>query len=159
MKRTWVLGLAMAMVGIVFAATPAQATRIGDEGCTPGYWKNHTDSWSEGPGQPIATSTPLNGGRVGFHTTAALMGDTLLDALNYKGGAGAEGAERNLLRHAAAAWLNAASEDLGYPYRRWDDPGNIVPSVNAAIASGDRAQMEAVQMMLADANELGCPLN
>ncbi|WP_156388854.1 MULTISPECIES: hypothetical protein [unclassified Nocardioides] len=159
MKRTWVLGLVMGLVGVVFAAMPAQAERIGDEGCTPGYWKNHTDSWSEGPGQPIASTTLLNSNQVKFHTTAALVGDSLLDALNYKGGAGAAGAERNLMRHAAAAWLNAATEDLGYPYRRFTDPYNIVGTVNAAIASGDPAAMLAVKDELAAANELGCPLN
>lgn len=63
------------------------------------------------------------------------------------------------MRAAVAAWLNAANEGLGFPMRRWSDPGNIVPSVNMAIASGDRATMLDLAAILDDANNLGCPLN
>ncbi len=139
------------------AASPVGATNIGNEGCTPGYWKNHTDNWFEDAERPIPTTKTLANAK--FVTSSALAGDTLLDALRYRGGRGPEGAERILLRAAAAAWLNAAHEGLGYPFRRFNNPGNIVETVNAAIASGNRAQMLALATVLDDANNLGCPLN
>jgi len=139
------------------AASPVGAINIGNEGCTPGYWKNHTDNWFEDVGKPIPVTKTLGG--AGYVTSSVPGTDTLLMALRYRGGPGPEGAERILLRAAAAAWLNAAHEGLGYPYRRYKDPGNIVASVNAAIASGNRAQMISLAGLLDDANNLGCPLN
>lgn len=159
MRKSWISGIMLGVAGSLLVAVPAQATNIGTDGCTPGYWKNHTDSWFETETQAIPSGTLLNQGSVGFHTTAALAGDSLLDALAYKGGPGAAGAERILMRAAAAAWLNAAHEGVGYPYRRWEDPFNIVGTTNSAIASGDRAAMLDVATALDTANNLGCTLN
>lgn len=157
MKRTAVAAIAAAlMVGV---GAPAHATNIGDEGCTPGYWKNHTENWYEaGPWSGIPTDTELGSDRVGFVTSPELASATLLEALRWGGGPSLLDAERILLRQAAAAWLNAAHEGLGYPYRRAGVDG-IRAMVNNAIASGDRATMLATKDRLAAANELGCPLS
>jgi hypothetical protein len=64
---------------------------------------------------------------------------TLLEAVWARGG----GVNR-LARHGTAALLSAASPDVAYPY--------TVDEVIAAVQAGDAG-------MLADANELGCPLN
>jgi hypothetical protein len=145
------------LLPVALIASPAEATNIGNEGCTPGYWKNHTENWFDDPAIPMdATKKTL--AKAGFVTTTH-DNDLMLTALSYPGGRGAEGAERILLRAAAAAWLNAAHEGVGYPYRRFNDPGNIVATVNAAIASGDRDTMLALATLLDDANNLGCPLN
>lgn len=157
MRKTWVSLAALGLVGALGTTAPAQAYNIGDDGCTPGYWKNHTSNWFEEPGVAIPVGKTLRG--AGYVTTDALRGDTLLEALSYKGGSGAAGAERILLRAAAAAYLNAAHEGLGYPLRRNADPGNFVAVVNDAIASGDRATMLEVAAWLDEANNLGCPLN
>lgn len=159
MKRTWIAAVVIGLVGSATGAVTAHAENIGEEGCTPGYWKNHTDNWFEDEGVAIPTTWLLSSPKVGFVTTSALAGDTLLDALGYKGGSGAAGAERILMRAAASAWLNAAHEGLGYPYRRYGGVYPIVPTVNAAIASGDRATMLEVAATLDAANNLGCPLN
>lgn len=151
--------LASALIaGMLVGAAPAQATNIGNEGCTPGYWKNHTDNWLEDPYTPISSAKPIymHGA---FYVTAPLRNDTFLDALSYRGGPGAAGAERILLRAAVAAYLNAAHEGVGYPYRRYTDPLAIVPTVSAAIMSGDRERMLELATMLDNANNLGCPLN
>lgn len=135
-------------------AGPVAAVNIGQEGCTPGYWKNHTDNWEEySPGQTLDEL---------FDFPASLSGmadDTLLQALNYGGGPGIQGAARNLLRHAVAAFLNAAHEGLGYPYRRFTDPGNLEAWVNGALASEHRGTMLDLKDTLDTANKLGCPLN
>jgi hypothetical protein len=138
-------------------ASPVDATNIGNQGCTPGYWKNHTDNWFEDVDIPIPVTKTLAG--AGFVPAIRPGSDTLLMALRYRGGRGLAGAERILLRAAAAAWLNAAHEGLGYPYRRNAPPLNIVASVNASIASGSRAQMISLARQLDTANNLGCPLN
>jgi len=64
-----------------------------------------------------------------------------------------------LLHHAVAAYLNAAHEGLGYPYRRFGEPGDLRDAINSALASGDRATMLELKDKLDAANNLGCPLN
>lgn len=154
MRKLLIAVLATIGVALSIAVLPAQATNIGYEGCTPGYWKNHPDNWQEGsPSAPISNH---------FAVTSQLAGVTHLEALSLQGGPGAAGAERILVRAAAAAWLNAAHEGLGYPWRRaaggLDGRPPMVPTVNAAIASGNRDQMLTLATWLDDDNNLGCPL-
>jgi len=75
----------------------------GDEGCTPGFWKNHLSSWSGyAPGADFDTTFGVN-----FFTPNI----TLLQAVNLGGGG-----IRALARHGVAALLNAASGDVDYAY-------------------------------------------
>jgi hypothetical protein len=111
----------------------------GGEGCTPGYWKNHLGSWQ-------APYTPA-----GSFNTAFLIGAnyfepgffsnsyTLDQAINQGGG----GLNR-LARHGTAALLSAAHPDVDYPY--------TVAQVIALVQAG-------IIDPLAQANELGCPIN
>ncbi|QCC78503.1 hypothetical protein [Nocardioides daphniae] len=73
------------------------------------------------------------------------------------------GAELILARAAAAAYLNAAHEGLGYPWRRWetglDGRGPLIATVRAALASGDRATILDLASRLDADNNLGCPLS
>lgn len=159
MKRSlsMVLATAALALGIWCAPGQAGATNIGNEGCTPGYWKNHTGSWEE-----FTPNSPLNVYASNFTFPDALAKyrtATFLEALNFKGGPGVEGGAQILLRAATAAYLNAAHEGLGYPYRRYQDPFNIQAQVNAALASLDRATMLSLADTLDRANNLGCPLN
>ena len=149
-----ILAVAVMTVGI---SAPASAVRVGNEGCTPGYWKNHTDNWEEAaPGQLLSS----------IYSEAAntsLSGNTLLEALQGNGGSGVEGAERILARAAVAAWLNSAHEGLGFPWRRNATGLNgepaLVSAVNAAFASQNRATMLDLARTLDQDNNLGCPLN
>ncbi|MGH3357634.1 MAG: hypothetical protein ACRDO7_02445 [Nocardioidaceae bacterium] len=154
--RRLVSGVLLAAVMMAGSAVaPAAAEQIGHEGCTPGYWKNHTDNWEETrPGVLLSNI---------YNVSAALTGVTLEEALGLPGGPGVDGAERNLARAATAAWLNAAHEGLGYPWRRFanglDGRPPLVQFVNDALASGDRATMLAAAERLDTDNNLGCPLN
>ena len=159
MKRL-IAGMAAALVvGLLGVATPAPAgaTNIGHEGCTPGYWKNHTDNWQE------AKPTTIFANRYSAGTSGVLIGLTFKDTLQGGGGPGVAGAELILARAATAAYLNAAHEGLGYPWRRvsegLDGRPPLVPTVNEALASGDRDTMLALASRLDDDNNLGCPLN
>lgn len=135
----------------------AEATGTGMVGCTPGYWKNHTDSWEEASSGDLLSSI-YSGAR------ANVAGKTLLEALQGGGGPGADGAAVILARAATAAWLNAANDGVGYPWRReFNGLGGrppLVAYVNAAFASGSRATMiEAASRLDGDNNLAQCPLN
>ena len=162
------LGAAVAF-GLVTA--PASAVDVGANGCTPGYWKNHTDSWQEyEPAQLLGGDLRPGAGMAYFAFDAdpaytPYKTVTFAQALRLKGGPGLDGATQILMRATVAAFLNAAHEfdpavtGDGYPYRRFNDPGNILTKVNAALASTDRARLLAVASWLDRANNLGCPLS
>jgi hypothetical protein len=83
----------------------------------------------------------------------------MLQALNAQGGTGVKGATEILVRAASAAYLNAAHEGVGYPYRRFSSPFNIQLKVNTALASLTRSKIINLATTLDTANNLGCPLN
>jgi hypothetical protein len=159
MKKLIAAVITALTVGLLGVATssPAAAVQIGEEGCTPGYWKNHTDNWQE------AKTTTLFSNRFSDGTSGVLEGLTFLEALKGGGGPGVAGAELILARAATAAYLNAAHEGLGYPWRRnatgLDGRPPLVDTVIAALESGDRATMLALAARLDADNNLGCPLN
>ncbi|MHC4459092.1 MAG: hypothetical protein ACYS0I_18785, partial [Planctomycetota bacterium] len=132
------------------------------QGCTPGFWKNHPDCWH--------ACWPRTGGDpeddlVGtvFAAPGNLNGkggpDTLMDALEYKGGKGVEGASRILLRQAVAALLNACDPDISYFIPNAIGPGGVIETVNAALATGDRTQILDLADMLDEYNNKGCPID
>lgn len=130
-----------------------------DQGCTPGYWKNHADRWLG------VTSLDCYDATFGI-TSSMGSGYRLADAIKVGGGG-----ERALARHATAGILNAfggvPNSDgtvVAYPY----SPEQVRTIVQAAYATVDdpmtakneRAQaMNAAKHKLAEANELGCPLS
>jgi hypothetical protein len=159
MKRIRIAALVIAAVApLALTVAPAQANEIGYEGCTPGYWKTHTDSWDEA--QPGNLYVGKFSGGAAYSSVAGL---TQLQALDGGGGSGANGAARILARASMAAYLNAATEELGFPWRRategLDGRPPLTETVNAAFASGDRATMLALAGWLDADNNLGCPLS
>ena len=120
-------------------------------GCTPGYWKNHTDSWPAG----FTTDTEIGDicglGSVDLNDKAGE--DTLLEALNYKGGSGIDGARRILLRAAVAAALNAAATDC-YPLECC-----CIQERVHAVWDGSRDEILALATELDGYNNAGCPFN
>ena len=109
----------------------------GGEGCTPGYWKNHTDRW--------VGYAPSDSFNTVFGVSAA-GNPTLLEAAS-AGGGGATA----LGRHAVAALLNAAHGDVDSGQTTAD----VIALVQSAYNSGD---FEAAKDTLEDINEQGCPL-
>jgi hypothetical protein len=129
---------------------PPQPT--GTQGCTPGYWKNHTRSWAPSGYSPSQSTSSV------FSAASlypSLGSKTLLQSLQGGGGPGTLGAATILLRAAVAALLNAAHPGVDYPR----STASIIQDVNAALASGDRAAMLSLASALDDDNNLGCPLN
>jgi hypothetical protein len=113
----------------------------GGQGCTPGYWKQrqHFDSWPDG----YETTDKYD---IVFGVSARPL-RTLLQALGLGGGG-----ERALARHATAALLNAANDDVNYAYT----VDEVIAMVQAAYES---AQYEPTKDLFETENERGCPLN
>src|SRR5688572_20899778 len=93
---------------LVTSCTPETT---GNEGCTPGYWKNHTAAWNGTGLNPTQDLEDI------FNVPDALGLDdvTLLAALDGTGGPGVVGGAKILLRAAVAAMLNAAHPNVDYP--------------------------------------------
>ena len=163
LRKAGCAALAAVAATTVLAAAPAGAVTVGQEGCTPGYWKNHTEDWLESATRTIAPTTLVTSIYAGASTRPNLAGVTLLQALQGGGGSGVNGAAVILARAATAAYLNAAHDGVGYPWRRnaagVDGRPALVPTVNAAFRSGDRATMLALAARLDADNNLGCPLS
>jgi hypothetical protein len=121
------------------------------EGCTPGYWKNHPGAWV-GFSPNALVSSVFNTGSCG-----SLGSKTLLQALSLKGGSSFCGGVEILLRAAVAALLNAANPGVNYTLTT----AQIIAQVNAAIASGVRANVIALAADLDARNNAigGCPCN
>jgi hypothetical protein len=118
------------------------------EGCTPGFWKNHTDVWvGYLPTQTVESVFDVP-------DAFGLDNDTLLTALGYTGGTGSTGAAKILLRAGVAALLNAANPSVDYPLTT----AQVIAMVNAALA-GTSSDMLALATTLDGYNNLGCPLS
>jgi hypothetical protein len=117
-------------------------------GCTLGYWKQsqHFDKWPAG--------IDGNQNQQNYFGPNAYA-DTLLNALNYKGGAGVDGAKRLLLKQAVAALLNASSGSVDYRLSRTE----VIEYVTFALNSNDRDVILALASTLDAYNNQGCPLN
>ncbi|MGH9186503.1 MAG: hypothetical protein ACRD0U_11905 [Acidimicrobiales bacterium] len=153
------VGIAAVVLTLAAGSAPAGAVGVGDEGCTPGYWKNHPAAWEEFVFGASKLSQVVGDGVLDaqFVFPASLAGfadDTLSSALQGGGGPGLTGATTILVRAASAAVLNAAHDGLGYPLQRPE----IYDLVNAALASEDRATILDVASQLDALNNLGCPL-
>lgn len=113
----------------------------GNNGCTPGYWKqdHHFDSWP-------AAYDPSDSFNATFGDTWFTSDITLLAALK-RGGGGVNA----LARHAVAALLNA--ESGFYPLTT----AQVIARMQATFDG--TFTVEATKNFFETRNELGCPLN
>jgi hypothetical protein len=100
---------------------PTTPPPTGQEGCTPGFWKNHPNAFPA----PYSPTTTL--GSVFTGLPANYAGLTFQQALS-QGGGGLNA----LLRQAVAALLSATSPEVDYPLTA----DEVISLTNAAIASG-----------------------
>jgi hypothetical protein len=124
----------------------------GDQGCTPGYWKNHADSW---PASGYSTGQKVQSAFGEASRYPSFGSAALLDALSFQGGSGVEGGVGNLLRAATASLLNSSHPGVDFPRTS----PQVTSAVNAALASGNRDQMLDLASALDADNNSGCPLN
>ncbi|HSU84077.1 MAG TPA: hypothetical protein VLR69_16775 [Thermoanaerobaculia bacterium] len=134
------------------APTPPPPTMTGTEGCTPGYWKNHTRSWTATGYSPGQSTVSVFSAASAY---PSLAGKTLLQSLQGGGGPGTLGGATILLRAAVAALLNASDSAVDYPLTQ----AQVISQVNSALASNDRDTMLSLASTLDGDNNLGCPLH
>ena len=137
--------------GIDFCFTVEPPVVVGDEGCTPGYWKNHAKSW---PATGFTTGQTLESV---FDVPDALGLDatTLKKALAFNGGNSVVGSAKILLRAAVASLLNAAHPGVDFSM----STAAVIADVNAALASGSRSTMLTLATTLDTDNNNGCTLS
>jgi hypothetical protein len=171
--RRWLIPVLTLAFLATLASTALASPAGGDQGCTPGYWKNHTDNWpgtnpaDDDYGNLVVTAPGSTMGDLFGHAKLANTGlgsfdsTTLQQALSLQGGPGVTGAGQILFRAAAAAWLNAADDRLNYAFRRFPN-GAGIPDIYTMVRDslGSRAAMLSVAATLDDANNGagGCPL-
>ncbi len=135
------LALALSSVGT------ALGTGGGNQGCTPGYWKNHLDSWAYySPNATVGTV---------FNPSSPFNLWTLEAALDGGGGPGLDGAIRILLRAGVVALLNGAPGSGVNAYYSHD---TVIGMVTTALKTGNRDTILAVASELDARNNQGCPL-
>lgn len=114
----------------------------GGAGCTPGFWRNNTPAnrpaWST-----ITSMFDITRGSI-FYAPST----TYQQALDTGGGG-----FNALLRHAAAAHLNAMHPDVSYAY----SPPQVRAMFDAAVA--DPSLIESTKNAFEAENESGCPLS
>jgi hypothetical protein len=110
----------------------------GGQGCTPGYWKNHTSSWSGYSPNDLFNTV------FGVNYTPGL---TLHGATQLNGGGFAA-----LARHAASALLNAAHPDVSYGM----DTDEVIAAVQQAFATNDP---EPTKNLFDSLNNAGCSID
>jgi hypothetical protein len=141
--------LAYRHVGTVYCQYPK-----GNEGCTPGYWKNHENSWPQTGYSPNQVITSVFAKSALYPT---LSGKTMLQTLQGGGGPGATGGAQILLRAATAAVLNANANAVDYPRTA----AQVIFATNNALNSQNRDTMLKLAATLDGLNNGagGCPLN
>jgi hypothetical protein len=160
-KMTKNLGFAILATAILSATAiymaPAQqvayADGDGDEGCTPGYWKQeqHFDSYPAGMTPDTQLDVLLGFEIPGYEDI------TVLEALQLKGG----GANA-LIRQGTAGMLNVLSPDVDYDFseattlRQFQD--GLDPQLFDMWPDADD-DLEERKDALDAANNAGCPLN
>jgi hypothetical protein len=150
-RRLALVGIgAMLVFGVLAGSVAAHVdTPTGNQGCTPGFWKNNLLAWESTSPNVYPTDTLVGSVFTGAHSPYAGM--TFLEILQ----GGDNAMEAKLLRQAVAALLNTVHFDVAFPI---GSEGVLIGMVNTALA-GDEDAMEALKDQLDTWNNLGCPLS
>lgn len=126
------------------------------EGCTPGYWKQHLDSWTFY--NPDMRFSAIFGREITIMWSQKgkpkpVTDPTLLQALEVNGGG-----INALARQAVAALLNASSP-MVHPDPAFDTPAEVIAAVQAVLNTSSSSDDEALKNKLDYFNNSGCPLD
>ena len=140
-------------VGIYSSSTGAcepLTVQAAGQGCTPGFWKNHTSVWvGFTPSELVKTVFSA----AGVAPFTSVGNATLLQALGFGGGSSIVNAAQILLRSAVSAVLNSAQ--LNYPLTT----SQIISQVNAALATNNRGTILSLASTLDGYNNAPCTLS
>jgi hypothetical protein len=126
---------------------PTKADVTCFEGCSQGFWKNHTEYWQYTDFSPATQLTSV----FNLSLYPTLSGKTFLDALNFTSSVPAE----LLLKQTVAATLNA-TYDPSMNYR--DSLSQIIYKVNTALFSQNSGQILSLKDYYDYYNNQFCPL-
>ena len=149
-SRRRLVGVALTLMLAISALVPVAASASSGLGCTPGYWKNHLDSWgSISPSQLFEdTGAPPGNPTEWFND---VFGDMTLLQVLQQGGGGLNA----LGRHTVAAYLNTMAFEYDISataiVRRFNWATDGDPSTGLSI--------EAQKNQFEGLNEQVCPLN
>ena len=158
--------------GFVMASDNDDGDSIGN-GCTPGFWSQAVgeDTWPEpykhddvlGDEHVFESDDWLDwterGGPSAFDGNLADM--TLIKALEGGGDNTRAGAQRILARHAVAALLNAAHEDVGWwpsPLQEYWTEQDVIDAV-VGVLGGTREEILELAEELDELNNQDCPIS
>lgn len=154
MKHTTMLATGLAAVSVLAMLVPYNAWAWGGtEGCTPGYWKNNTDT------------NPRAAELVGINVHDAVLDITGLDLDAYDAFNDYETITNDQAVLLNGGGLNAFYRHLGAAifniYYGVDDIDYIEPSTTFtdAIQQAIDGDIEGAKNVLAAANELGCSVD
>ena len=122
-------------------------TPPGGGGCTPGYWKNHTEDWvGFAPSQLVSDV---------FSNAGSLGSQTLLAALSAGGGSSLTAAKALLIHHAVAALLNSTHPEVAYAFTT----AQVIAWTSEALASSDRDAILSLKDLFDAENNRGCTVS
>jgi hypothetical protein len=124
----------------------------GNEGCSHGYWKNHSGSW---PATGYSTGQTVSSVFSQASLYPSIASVTLMDSLSFSGGPTVTDAARNMLKQATGSLLNSAHAGVDFPWQT----AQLISEVNAALASMNSNTLLSLANALEHDNTLGCPLN
>jgi len=130
--------------------TPTNTPVVGNEGCTPGFWKQpqHFHFWCAPYSPNTLVSTVLDTTDCGCDFSTL----TFLQALSGSSGPTICDAQAKLYQMGVSALLNACS--IAYPL----NTAQIISEVNTALQSCSRSAVLSEASRLNGFNNLGCPL-
>ena len=132
----------------------------GQEGCTPGFWKNNGDKHGASawgcdltPDMPFSAVFVLNEPlTIRGNGKSTITDPTLLQALGANGGG-----INAMVRHGVAAMLNACSDCVNYAI---GDPWVVNTMIEDTLNGVPGAYtVDELHSMFAENNEAGCPVN
>jgi hypothetical protein len=130
---------------------PSKVAACRDQGCSAGYWRNHTDKWVGYETDTLVRELFSEADRYN------LGGTTLINALNNNWGYGCWTpvgmAARALLRQGVAARLNISNPEVDYRV----SGSQVIQIVNNALASGNIWTICNAARLLDSYNNAGCP--
>ncbi len=156
------LAAAVLSVAAIFSAAPLAHANLGDQGCTPGYWKQdqHFDSYPAGITPDTQLDVLLGFELPGYETL------TVLQALNLQGSL-----VNKLISHGTAGLLNDAHVDVNYQMSTTTTIRNIADGLDPVLSTtlydpfdpndNNDNDLELRKNFLDAANNGvgGCPLN
>jgi hypothetical protein len=144
------IGAVLALGTLAGSAGAHVPTPIGEQGCTPGFWKSNLLAWESTAPNVYLPTTLVGSVFTSAHAPFASM--TFLQVLQY----GGNSMEGKLLKQAVAGLLSTVHFDVAYPI---GTESVLIAMVNAALATNNASVMEALKDQLDDWNNLGCPLS